>query len=250
LSLSLCPTAQSGGIDAAALAASCAQVRNAIKLSPDGEVLCFDGRIKSEPLDEIRKLAEGGTFVARSQGGNTIIAMLIADILLEKNATVVLHGYCLSACANVFFVASHSVHVVNDTMVAWHGGTPYVHCGPEPDSLKQDGSEATRQRIETYKLYCRHKELLLTFYRKRGITDDFVQRPQSRYSRKIFAAMLREAYDKTRIFWMWHPENFGPDFKSRIAFQSFPSSQDDVDKLLRRLRLPIRVVYDPPEIAR
>ena len=48
-------------------------------------------------------------------------------------------------------------------------------------------------------------------------------------------------------FWMWHPRNQGDYFKSRIVYESYPGSQQEVDALLARARLGDRVVYDPPQ---
>jgi hypothetical protein len=251
LSLTLCSSARPADVDIAALVASCAQVRDAIKLSLDNDVLCFDGGIeKNAPLGEIRKLNSGGTFVARSQGGNVVVAMLIADILLEKNATVVLHDYCMSACANAFLVATHETRVAHGTIVAWHGGgVPNWSCAPIADIPKQQDEAAMNESGEIHQLYCRQRTQLHTFYKRRGITEHFVQRPQTLNSRKMFALLLRQGYDKRRALWMWHPENFDSYFKSKISFQSFPSSQDEVDERLRQLRFPIRVVYDPPDVS-
>ena len=237
------PTDYGGSPDIAALVASCVLVQNAIKRSPDGNVLCFDGRIRNVPLDEVRKLNNGGTFVARSQGGSLVVAMLIADILKEKNATVVLHGYCLSACANAFLVASHETHVARWTIVAWHG-SPALNfpCPMPPEYFRQDDdAEATR------KLYCLDPEPLRTFYQRRGIKDDFARQPQTRWTRQMVHLMRREVVDKRSVFWMWHPENFGSYFKSKITFQSFPRSQEQLNRWLRDLGLNSKVVYDPPE---
>jgi hypothetical protein len=240
-----------GSPDIAALVASCALVQNAIKLSPDGDVLCFDGQIKIVPLDEVRKLNNGGTFVARSHGGNIVVAMLIADILKEKNATVVLHGYCLSACANTFFVATHETHVARETVVAWHGdGLRNLPCPPPAEYLMRDGDAEGKNRSESYKLYCLDPQPLRTFYQRRGIKDDFTRQPQTRYSRQRLHAVQREAVNKRSIFWMWHPENFGSYFKSKITFMSFPRSQEQVNQWLKALRLAIRIVYDPAESDR
>jgi len=246
------PPAQAGSPDIAALVASCAHVQDAIKLSPDGDVLCFDGRIKIVSLDDVRKLNNGGTFVARSAGGDLVVAMLIADILKRKNATVVLHGYCLSACASAFLVASHETHVARWTIVAWpHGdGALNLRCPPLAEYLMQDGDAEGQSRMEGQKSYCLDPQPVRTFYRRRGIKEDFARQPQTHYSRQMLHAMRRGAVDKRPIFWMWNPENFGSYFKSKITFQSFPRSQEQVNQLLRDLRFDIRVVYDPPENER
>src|SRR5262245_61573505 len=53
---------------------------------------------------------------------------------------------------------------------------------------------------------------------------------------------------KDKAFWMWNPQNYGDYFKSRITFESYPISQDEVDEILRRFRLGARVIYDPPRM--
>ena len=62
----------------------------------------------------------------------------------------------------------------------------------------------------------------------------------------MFQAMHREAFDKRRIFWTWHPDNFGSFFKSKIVFRSFPDSAETITAQLRRLGSGARFVYDPP----
>ena len=81
---------------------------------------------------------------------------------------------------------------------------------------------------------------------RRGIKDDFTRQPQTRWTRRMLHAMRREAVDKRSVSWMWHAENFGSCFKSKITFQSFPRSQQQVNQWLGNLG-PITVVYDPPD---
>jgi hypothetical protein len=107
-----CASARADTIDVPALVAACAKHRNGAWLSADKNVLCFDGPIThTTSLEPFRELNSGGTLVVSSPGGLNIAAMHMADILLEKNARVVIHGRCLSACANALFVATHETHV-------------------------------------------------------------------------------------------------------------------------------------------
>ncbi len=48
--------------------------------------------------------------------------MELSDILREKNATVVIRDYCLSACANYVFVATDRTYVLKNSIVAWRPG--------------------------------------------------------------------------------------------------------------------------------
>jgi hypothetical protein len=227
--------------------ASCAGHRNGAQLIADNNVLCSDGPITNETeLDPFWRLNSGGTFVVRSPGGNIVVAMLMAEILHEKHATVVVHDHCLSACANALFVASHETHVADGAIVAWHGG-PRASCAEVSEILKQSADEAQKQWIAGSEQLCRNSDLIHGFYRKRGISDDFTRQPQTPYSRKMFQTMQRqEMFDKRRIFWTWHPQNFGSTFKSKIVFRSVPDSQEAIEARLRRLRFHARVVYDPP----
>ena len=232
--------AHSADIDVPALVAACAEHRNGARLIADNNVLCFEGEITHlTSLDPFRELNSGGTLVVRSQGGLGIAAMHMADILLEKNARVVIRGYCLSACANALFVATHETHVAEGAIVAWHGSGD---CRPVSETMKEKASELQKQVMARYEELCREPKV--DFYSKRGITGDFTRRPQTHYSRRVFDLMQREdPFEKRRIFWTWHPNNFGSFFKSKIVFRSYP----DEETVKARLGLwGARVVYDPP----
>ena len=199
-------------------------LRDGVRLSADSNVLCFDGAIMWDaPLAPFYALNRDGTLVVRSQGGLLFLAQQMADVLLEKNARVVIHDYCLSACAMALFVASRETYVAPRAVVAWHD---------RPEGMRS--RECLRER----------KVTVSDFYRRRGISGDFAICPQTAYSRKMFHAMQsQEAIDKRRIFWTWHPDNFHGYFKSKIVFLSFPDEQTVVARLRR---WGARVVYDPP----
>ena len=238
-----CLPAHSAEVDVPALVAACDGHRNGAWLSADKNVLCFDGEITLEtPLKPFRVLNSGGTLVVRCRGGLTVVAMQIADILLEKNATVVIHDYCLSACANALFVATHETHVAEGAIVAWDGKEKYAGCVEiVAAGMRQQQAGARRdQQIARLMELCGRSGVVSGFYRKRDISDDFAARPQTAYSRKMLHAMKRDAYDVRGIFWTWHPDNFGRFFKSKIVFRSFPD-QEAVEGRLRHA-----VIYDPP----
>ena len=235
-----CLPAHSVEVDVASLVAACAKHRNGARLSADKTVLCFDGESTLEtPLEPFRALKRGGTLVVRSRGGLTVVAMQMADILLAKNATVVIHDYCLAACANALFVATHETHVAEGAIVAWDGKEKYAGCRQIVAGILQKPAGARRdQQLARALELCR---VVDAFYRKRDISDDFTIRPQTAYSRKMHHAMTRHIrWERHGIFWTWHPDNFGGFFKSKIVFRSFPE-QEAVEGRLRHA-----VIYDPP----
>src|SRR5262249_49179788 len=152
-----------------------------INVSQDGTVLCFDGPI---PLDlqiddQLQKLNDRGFFVIRSPGGYFPPAMKIADALLEKDATVVIRDYCLSACANYMFVATHRTYVLTNSTAAWHGGPAGGGC-----DRYLEGDLAALGSIS--EAACRSLALHKIFFQKRGIQPGFIYSPPTPYARMMF----------------------------------------------------------------
>jgi hypothetical protein len=229
----------------------CRDYSNTIKLSEDRTVLCFDGSITADrDVSAFNELKRDGLFVVRSPGGFAPIAIILSNILLEKNATVVAYDYCLSACANHFFVASFRTYVVKNTIVAWHGGATRYYCGTgDIERLRKLRDESPdREAQPSPELTCKTGELLQAFFKVRGIDERHIHKPQTTYTKKMVYIALREAADKRRIFWMWHPRNHADYFKSRITYESYPDSQEDVNETIRRMRSGSRIIYDPPDL--
>jgi hypothetical protein len=220
--------------------------KSTVKLSDDQTVLCFDGPINSsQDMSDFHALKPNGLLVMRSPGGYAHTAMILSNILRDKAATVVLHEYCLSACANHVFVATHKTYVKKNTIVAWHGG-------PSKRLSEYDCTGSGRERLfEKYHApggadtACQTKKLYQEFFKQRGIDDRHIDAPQTFYTKKMVRFAAKEEADKRRIFWMWNPQNYGDYFKSNIAYESYPTSQDEVDSIAARLRLRMRVFYDP-----
>ncbi len=239
----------------------CLNYRNSTKLSDDRTVLCFDGPIiPDRDTTAFLDLKQGGFFVMRSPGGYGPLAVELSNTLREKNATVILYDYCLSACANYFLVASSKTYVLKNTVVAWHGGPPKIDCSA-------DGMERLLTYYREYlrgwqltdgqlspDLVCKYSDLVKAFFMQRGIDDRHIYEPQTAYTKKMVSLVAKGAIDTRRIFWMWHPQNYRDHFGSKITYESYPKNQDDVDDIVRRLQtnarllLGIRVFYDPPRM--
>lgn len=99
------PHAEEAGSERAIYARAVEHCRGRVKrpmaLDLDKRVLCFDGEILPEQNFALaNSLAQGGLFVVRSFGGYAPPAAKLAEALRERDATIVVYDYCLSACAS------------------------------------------------------------------------------------------------------------------------------------------------------
>jgi hypothetical protein len=219
-----------------------------MRLSEDNTILCYDGPIeRGSDVGLLKKLQDHGFFVIRSAGGDFPNALKIADLLLVKNATVVIYDYCLSACANYIFVASKETYVFKDSIVAWHGGPSQSYCSRVAQVISAERSRRRDQIQDAWEDYCASTEYIYGFFKRRNIDGRFSFAPLSLHTRKMFDAAFA-ASGNPNIFWMLNPANFGRNFNSSVTFEAYPRSQSEVDEILARLRLEfIRVIYDPEQ---
>jgi hypothetical protein len=226
-----------------------------MSVSPDGAVLCFDGRI-SRHLDvsQAKGLKEGGLFVVRSRGGNSGPSMELSNLVRDHHATVVVYDYCFSACAVFFFVASDQTYVLRDTLVVWHnpvsasgshafcnsltrplaGGPAKLQRGPCVDSTFGDQAAYTGGWREVTK-----------FFQDRAVNPLFEPPPDSIHVRRIVTSLYRETGIDHDVGWTIHPRYYPRLFKAKIFYEAYPESQDEVDGMLARLHEDWKVIYDP-----
>ena len=65
---------------------------------------------------------ETTTLRVRSGGGNAEEAMLIGNQIIDQNLSLVVDGYCLSACANYVFLAAPKKALLPGGILGFHGG--------------------------------------------------------------------------------------------------------------------------------
>jgi len=241
------------------IAAACRPHGDKIALIREQTVLCFDGPIipgRNAAFDELK---QDGVLVVRSTGGFAPEAMRLANILRDKNATVIVYDYCLSACANYFLVATQRTYVLKNTIVAWHGG-PFICSLDRSDGMHEFLVENIgliradfRKRFPDVPQWaispdalCAASDMSSRFFSERDIDDRHVFTPMTAHTDK-FVRLARKQSVGQKPFWMWHPRNQGDYFKSRVVYESYPGSQKEVDALLSRSRLRDRVIYDPPQ---
>jgi hypothetical protein len=225
------------------------EVSRPMALSPDGQVLCFDGRVKDDlDVSPAKDLKKEGLFVVRSFGGDPDIAVALSGIVRDRHATVVVHDHCVSACAMFFLIASHQSYVLKGALVAWHypqerSTSPLCTFVIEPS----DGTPKKVQRgpcVAGGERGVRFSLEVERFFEERGVHPSFDSPPDSLYVRRI----VRNLYAGTGVFpniaWTIHPRYYSTLFKTKIFYEAYPQSQEDVDGMAARTRVG-RVIYDP-----
>jgi len=198
-------------------------------------------------------LKAGGLFVVRSAGGDIASAIALAEVLRERRAVIVVYDQCLSSCANYLLIASDRSYVLKGALVAWD----YESTDPALPSCAKFAMEKTRdgdyrlQRGSCQPLSAgesQWREILVAqtgFYKERVIDPHFEPPPDNRYVRKVVKSLYPDTHAYHHIGWTLHPRYFARLFKTMIVYESYPQGQAEVDEMVARLRLDMRVIYDP-----
>jgi hypothetical protein len=226
------------------------EVVGPLALSQDQRILCFDGRLYADQdLSLVDELQVGGLFVVRSFGGDDVAMMELAERLRGRNATVVVRSYCLLGCASYFVVASGMTIILKDSLVAWgplvvdgfclglrnalDEGLPRLDIGP-------CGKPLLRTPGPIY-------EMRLAFMSIRRVNEDFEEPPESTFIRRAIRKSIdwKRATETSGLMWTWHPRYQQSSVKTKIVYERYPDSQEEVAALAERLRLRALVIYDP-----
>ncbi|MDP3076654.1 hypothetical protein [Bradyrhizobium sp.] len=223
-----------------------------VALRSDRRVLCLDGGI-SEVTEVLLAdgLEQGGVFVVRGHSGDMALTMELAELLLMKQATVVVSDYCLAICADYLFIASTKTFVPKDSLVAWinHGA------GPDNDCIGfSETSEPTAPYFLGYPCagYFSDARILKILQLKNKFHDRRVFRPEFRNPPQSFDVrrILKRKFDATgrypyNFHWTWNPRYYPGAIRTKVSYEAYPQSQDEVDALLKRIGLSLSVIYDP-----
>lgn len=222
-----------------------------MSLSPDGQILCFDGIImKDIYLSLAKKLNEGGIFVVRSSGGNAATAIAISDLVRERRGTVVVRDYCLSTCAAFFVIASYRTFVVKGALVAWsYTGSDDPYRSSCFSLRRPPDKGPTRWQSEPCEEYSPELRAELAaqhrFFKSRVVSPLFEAPPDSLYVRKVIKNRVADTGEYNDIAWTIHPRYYPILFKTKIVFEAYPESQKEVDDIASGLNLKFKVIYDP-----
>lgn len=224
-------------------------VARPIALSPDKRLFCLDGVIKSElNVAVARDLANGGIAVVRSSGGDRARAIELANVLRDRDAVVVVQHVCLYACASFLVLSSSETYVLEGALVAW-GVTRRSsdhHCFGFLDGIDELGPFLTSMQCSPASSDERPADSIWSeFYRDRIAGPAFTNPPESRFIRRALMNSFRASGEYPVVLWTWNPRHHASAVKTKVIYQHYPSSQDEVDAMTRRLAIAYRVIYDP-----
>jgi hypothetical protein len=230
-------------------------------LRADKRVLCFEGWWFSQSdILLANGLEHGGIFVVRSHGGDVAATIALANLLLLKDATVVIKDYCLQACADYLFVATARTFVPKDALVAWTlQASVGKNCfefpdtsdprGPHAAKVQCPGSPVSRDNNPGAEFY-RDRVVLPPEPPSKGVARISVLTPGPPPQSLAIRRILKRKFDETgrlpdNTYWTWNPRYYSGAIKTKIFDEAYPQSQDELDAIVKRLGLAISVIYDP-----
>jgi hypothetical protein len=226
-------------------------VKRPMALDPDKRILCFDGEITLElDLSVAIALGPNGLFVVRSIGGIGRTAIALANMMRDRRATVVVYDLCFSACASFLLVASDEAFVMKDTLVAWHLSSWAPLC-PSLRVAKDDGPKRLEQ-VACYDTSPQDRRVhkasqyeIEDFYAPRVVDPMFEHPPESFRVRQVLKRIFEETGAYSNILWTWNPKYYASTLKTKITYEAYPGSQDELDALASKLHVSTRILYDP-----
>lgn len=234
-----------------ALAYCRGDVPRPMMLRSDNRVLCLDGRISAtSDISLATGLESGGLFVVRSNGGDIAATLALADVLLAREATVVVRDYCIAVCANYLFMASVKTFVPKDALVAW------INHATGPDNCINffyDKGDLGAPRFQ--EMPCNFpnvdsgtRELIRLkkkFYKERALSW-MEEPPEGIAVRKTLINMfIKTGKIPDNVYWTWNPRYHARATATKIVYETYPQSQEEVDAIVARIGLPNAVIYDP-----
>jgi hypothetical protein len=234
-----------------ALAFCSGSVTRPLALRDDKKVLCLDGLLFHEAdVSPALDLKPDGHFVVRGLGGDVAAMIKLAEILEARRATVVVRDYCFAACASFLLIASAEAIVPKNALVAWTN----LRSGPNDCFKFLETNDRSAPRFVAgdcaSPLHPPFGDPLLArkgkFYARRVLLRTFVEPPESVVVRRI----LKRRFDETGrypvdLFWTWNPRYSASELRTKILYEAYPQSQDEVDAILERLEVQYPVIYDP-----
>jgi hypothetical protein len=220
-------------------------------LSPDKQVLCFSAELVQDmDVSFANDLNENGIFAVRSPGGYAKPAIALANILRDRHVTVVVYDLCFSACANFLLIATDLTYVVRGALVLWHNSPADGLCtflttagDGGPPKLQRGHCRPGELAVDT------HWPALKEFLKGRAKNPDMLLPADTNYVRRMVSNkyqgyLASGAYHD--VLWTIHPRYLPILFKTRIIYEAYPESEEELNRILDRLHMrDARVIYDP-----
>lgn len=225
-----------------------------IALNIDQTTVCLDGKIDKETdLAPVKKLKEGGLFVVRSTGGDIASAVALSNLLGARRATVIVYDYCLASCANYLLIASDRAYVLKEALVAWdyESTDPALPFCSRYTMKRMRNGESRLQRGSCWPMpkdEADWRRVVLAqnkFFKRRMVDPLFEAPPDNRYVRKVANNPYSDSTEYHHVAWTLHPRYFDRLFKTKVIYEHYPESQADVDDMVSRFHLKMKVIYDP-----
>lgn len=166
---------------------------------------------------------------------------------------MVVHDQCVSSCANYLLIASDRAYVLKGALVAWDyesSDPAFPSCSrfrmekkPGAGFRRQRGS--CRPRPEDEVRWRRVVSAQTKFFSDRMVDPRFEPPPDNLYVRKMVTSLYRDSSTYHHIAWTLHPRYFAELFKSRVVYEAYPKAAAEIDEMVDRLHLDMRVLYDP-----
>lgn len=234
-----------------ALAFCAGSVIRPLTLRDDKKVLCLDGLLFHKvEVSPAMDLVQGGYFVVRGLGGDVAAMIRLAEILEVKNATVVVRDYCFAACSSFLLIASAEAIVPKNALVAWANLRRGLN---DCFRFLETNNRSAPRFVATdcsSPLRPPHGDPLLglkaSFYKRRMLSREFEDPPESVAVRRI----LKRRFDETgsyprEMFWTWNPRYYASMLRTKVTYENYPQSQDEIDALRAQLQLDYPVIFDP-----
>lgn len=89
--------------------------------------IVYDGYITKKGLNKFEKILSktpnpSQLLIIRSQGGEVIPAIKMANIIYNQHMDIQVKGFCASSCANYIFPAGNNKFLEKHAVLLWHGG--------------------------------------------------------------------------------------------------------------------------------
>jgi len=145
-------------------------------------------------------------------------------------------------------MATAKTYVARLSVVAWHAP------GYQPPLCEhEDLAAASSYTAKAWtslpapirQEYCDEWASQAAFFKKRGAAPAILFSTKSAYvSRQLTRLADERGLDTNKLLWMWHPRNHEGYFTTKVTYESYPQSQDEVDYIARTFRLS-KIIYDP-----
>lgn len=189
------------------------------------------------------------TLFIDSIGGDMIAAVRIAEILRSRKMTLVVDGRCLSACAQVIFVAAEKKVVMEGSLVGIHGIRILDSKGIELSLVELKSEVGERHQVDqpTWEHARRMLEKIKMFYESSNISTTLIDAFQTFEARRErFLSQRKHDYAlepcRSIRFWALNKEQL-EQFGGRIEKFWFPNDMANRSQVLMDLGLAPNSVY-------